>query len=136
MDIFVVGPHLKEAEPADSDTNRFIKKKKKSRAGAISSPQQSDKWWEDVEPAGSVAGPPVWERSSLMDRDVHLASPRARPPPRPPSFVFVTSCFLLCTATGRLFVKVRSQDVFQRKLELLKELVGPESQSEESRRVI
>lgn len=24
-------------------------KKKKSRAGAISSPQQSDKWWEDVE---------------------------------------------------------------------------------------
>ena len=61
-----------------------------------------------------------------MDRDVHLASPRARPPPRPPSFVFVTACFLLCTATGRLFVKVRSQDVFQRKSELLKELVGPE----------
>lgn len=114
------------AELADSDTNRFIK----SRAGAISS-QQSDKWWADVEPAGSAAGPPIWKWSSLMDRDVHPTSPRARPPLHPPSFVFVTACFLLCTATGRLFVKVtagvRSRLFFRKTLSCRKSSdVGPE----------
>lgn len=79
----------------------------------------------DVEPTDSTAGQPVWKWSSLMDRDVHPTWPRARPPLHPPSFIFVTACFLLCTATGRLFVKViagvRSQAVFQRNSELLKE---------------
>lgn len=59
---------------ADSDTNRFIKAGPEPSAP----PRQSDEWWEDAEPAGAAAGPPVWERSWLMDRDVHPASPLAR----------------------------------------------------------
>lgn len=115
------------AEPADSDTSRFIR----SRVGAISSPSsQINGGWEDVEPAGSAARPLVWKWSPLMDRDVRPTSQCDRPPLLPPSFVFVTACFLLCTATSQLFVKVTvgvtSPAVFQRNSELPRALRHPE----------
>lgn len=100
--------------------HKQIHQKKEKRAGPEPSapPQQSDKWWEDVETrrlGGRSAGLGM-ELADGSRRPSRLNSPRARPPPRPPSFVFVTACFLLCTATGRLFVKVRSRDVFPEKV--------------------
>lgn len=91
------------SEPADPDINRSIKKQTRA---IVFFPQQSDKWREDAEPKGSAEWPQIQKWSLLMDGDVHPTSPLTRPPLHPPSFIFVTSRFVPCAATGLLFVKV------------------------------
>lgn len=60
--------------PTQTDSS---KKKKKEPGRSHQLPPSSQinggRTWK---PAGSAAGPPVWEWCSLMDRDVHLASTR------------------------------------------------------------
>lgn len=58
--------------------HKQIHQKKKKRAGPEPSapPRHQINGGRTWKPAGSAAGPPVWEWSSLMDRDVHLASTR------------------------------------------------------------
>ncbi|TKS87197.1 Fibroblast growth factor receptor 3 [Collichthys lucidus] len=82
------GPEL-----ADCDTNRFIRSSSQINGGRTWSPRLGDR----------TAGLGM-ELADGSRRPSRLAV--RSPPLHPPSFVFVTAGFLLCAATGRLFVKV------------------------------